>query len=1146
MGAGNVNLDFHGAGIELRSSTGNPNTCIINGGGADRAFLFDNGEDRDAQVFGFRIRNCVGSAVRCEYSSPTFRNCIFDGNTANDGGAVYLVGSAPLFDSHCVFYNNGGSATVDGGAVYAEGSDAEFLNCYFYYQTQGNSADFGGALHAVSCPDMSLTNCYFNYNTATTDGGAVYIDNHCNPSFANCSFEDNSAAGDGGACFIDYSSDPTFSGCTFTENIADQRGGAIRLDSGAAATFDDCRFDDCTANFGGGAVFTSDASADVTDSIFAYNVAGTQGGAMRYRDGATGVISGCIFGGNSALWNGGAITSTGCTLTISDTSFCSNTATRGCDEGGSQGGAINNEALSVLEIDTCDFKDNTAQGPGGAIANTTGSTLTIVSTMEHWSDCAPSPILTSHFWNNVAACDPGGGAIYNSAASADVDACYFELNSTPDRGGAIRYVDGATGTVGSSTFFFNLSGLGGGAMFATGGTLDVDACVFTLNESTGGRGGALRYADGATGTVIGSEFTTNVADLEGGAIVVSHDQVNVDTCAFVENTAGTYGGALGFRDSSSADVNACSFEYNSASWNAGAISVRDSSTVTVRGSDFLENSVTRDCPDGGSTGGAISAIASDLTVADNCTFQQNYTVCGAGGAIYSEDATTVLEISECEFESNYAYDDGSPGNPGNGGAIASFDGPIAVSGCDFIGNTASEAGAGLLTDGGDATVTGSTFTDNIADFGGGGLFSRDSSTVTVEDSTFTHNWATGTPSFGGAIYIELGTLSLARCGFYEWNEAVTAGGALYTRGAAVSAEDCDFGRDLVGNTAGSGGGACHEAAGPDSAKYKWCRFIGNIASTGGGGGVALVDHNAMLHNCVFIGNESFATGGAIDAFAMINTSLELANCVFCGNTTDVAGGALRVSNNAAITTGRIANSTFARNEATNSLGQGGGVWIGGAGASNVGIDNSIFWENQDAAGNVYTAQIFHAGPPSGYTLGYSCFTPPACPPPPVPPGCICADPAFVNPAGCDDLHLLGTSPCIDAADDTCGHPGTIDPNDATDLDNDGDRGERPPLDLDGIRRFTDRPGTPDTGVPDPPNYPQVADMGAYEFGLLGDLDGDCDVDLSDLGELLANYCIPPSPEGYGVGYDGGDLDLDGHVELDDLAALLAHYGETCP
>ncbi|MFQ5805441.1 MAG: S8 family serine peptidase [Phycisphaerae bacterium] len=67
----------------------------------------------------------------------------------------------------------------------------------------------------------------------------------------------------------------------------------------------------------------------------------------------------------------------------------------------------------------------------------------------------------------------------------------------------------------------------------------------------------------------------------------------------------------------------------------------------------------------------------------------------------------------------------------------------------------------------------------------------------------------------------------------------------------------------------------------------------------------------------------------------------------------------------------------------------------------------------------------------------------------------------------------------------------------------------------------------DDGIPD-------------ECGCAGDLDGDGDVDLSDLAQLLTNYGMTS-----GATYEDGDLDGDGDVDLTDLAALLSVYGATC-
>ena len=63
---------------------------------------------------------------------------------------------------------------------------------------------------------------------------------------------------------------------------------------------------------------------------------------------------------------------------------------------------------------------------------------------------------------------------------------------------------------------------------------------------------------------------------------------------------------------------------------------------------------------------------------------------------------------------------------------------------------------------------------------------------------------------------------------------------------------------------------------------------------------------------------------------------------------------------------------------------------------------------------------------------------------------------------------------------------------------------------------------------------------AEEPFCFGDLDGDNDIDLADLAQLLSNYGTPS-----GAVYEDGDLDGDGDVDLADLAALLAVYGTMC-
>ncbi|HEB60348.1 MAG TPA: hypothetical protein ENJ06_00830 [Phycisphaeraceae bacterium] len=65
---------------------------------------------------------------------------------------------------------------------------------------------------------------------------------------------------------------------------------------------------------------------------------------------------------------------------------------------------------------------------------------------------------------------------------------------------------------------------------------------------------------------------------------------------------------------------------------------------------------------------------------------------------------------------------------------------------------------------------------------------------------------------------------------------------------------------------------------------------------------------------------------------------------------------------------------------------------------------------------------------------------------------------------------------------------------------------------------------------------QVISEGQCDETCAGDLDGDGDIDQSDLGILLSAYGMN----------DGGDIDGDGDTDQADLGALLSVYGTNCP
>ncbi len=150
--------------------------------------------------------------------SPTVRNCLFEGNSASFGGAMYNpgntantgnIGNSDPNLTNCSFKGN--SAAISGGAMYNQGvgvnatSNPMLTNCSF----QNNSAPRGGAMYnygdSFGTSNPVLTNCSFQNNSAS-EGGAMYSYGinygKSKPVLTNCSFQNNSARF-GGALYSD-------------------------------------------------------------------------------------------------------------------------------------------------------------------------------------------------------------------------------------------------------------------------------------------------------------------------------------------------------------------------------------------------------------------------------------------------------------------------------------------------------------------------------------------------------------------------------------------------------------------------------------------------------------------------------------------------------------------------------------------------------------------------------------------------------------------------------------------------------------------------------------------------------------------------------------------------------------------------------
>ncbi len=177
-GPGNHDISYRGKNMVIESISGDPSTCIIDcalSGPSYRAFVFANGESRDAELRGVTLRGgrqVSGGAIRMVGADPTIRDCIFEENHATDsGGAIVCNDAFPLI-AGCRFIGN--TADNAGGAIITglPGAGGEYLDCVF----QDNWALWGGgAIHLYGgSPDIGR--CTFWRNSSDHWGGALHAD----------------------------------------------------------------------------------------------------------------------------------------------------------------------------------------------------------------------------------------------------------------------------------------------------------------------------------------------------------------------------------------------------------------------------------------------------------------------------------------------------------------------------------------------------------------------------------------------------------------------------------------------------------------------------------------------------------------------------------------------------------------------------------------------------------------------------------------------------------------------------------------------------------------------------------------------------------------------------------------------------------
>ena len=332
-------------------------------------------ESNQAQAGG-----AVYSTGQVSATGTTFRKNVA---TSNYGGGIYSAGgSIVLVDSRM----EENKAAGGGAVLLAGGGTASVTDTTFAANTATNGGAFfidkNGMLTTTSGEAGSDAGTLFEGNSATTNGGAVYVQNGTVDLGSGTRLQGNQAV-KGGAIYAlggkDASAKLTFADAVFGKNSGTY-GGAVYSSASVGGTVNvaasDVVFEGNTATSGGAVYLGGSGTSDIafTDAVFKENQANTGNGGAIY-SGISGssnlAIADSSFEGNSAGY-GGAVFNNGQLATSGNVVFSGNRAT--------YGGAVYNYFTSTTDGSLAfnggaRFTGNTAGGLGGAIYNTRSITL---------------------------------------------------------------------------------------------------------------------------------------------------------------------------------------------------------------------------------------------------------------------------------------------------------------------------------------------------------------------------------------------------------------------------------------------------------------------------------------------------------------------------------------------------------------------------------------------------------------------------------------------------------------------------------------------------------------------------------------------------------------------------------------------------
>ena len=493
---------------------------------------------------------------------------------------------------------------------------------------------------------------------------------------------------------------------------------------------------------------------------------------------------------------------------------------------------------------------------------------------------------------------------------------------------------------------------GGGALLALDYTvLLIDSCVITGNAASPAagsarvsgqlHGGAIFMWQPSAVRITNTEFSSNRASQgNGGALYIDQSasscNVSITGTSFEQNR-GANGGALAFDgvapSSSSNEVDLASylmlsaavFDSNQADESGGAIfagSLYDLSDI---------NGVyTGNAARGGAGGGVAGNYYASSYAFSGSSFVSNSATNEGGALGFVTIAETVaspitITATGTEWSNNSVTRGVAVGATGNGGAMSLTCFQQNSAKCIFT-----------------VSITDSTLAYNRGKGAGGAIYVGPALSVSLTDTDFTENVATGPYARGGAVAAENALSVTASGSAFSGNEvaATLAGDPVVSRPGVVYVGAGDGGAIYAASLSGTWSPTRHLPGGlaprlaAANMSLSTTLFDANIAAAGGA--VAASGYATQVSGCAFTGNaaegsaalEISGDGGALLVQSFGSTTVASSN--FTANTAARMGGAVAAllsptfiagvtSLTAGNTTHRLALSTgtlFTNNNAT--------------------------------------------------------------------------------------------------------------------------------------------------------------------------------------------------------------------------------------